>query len=91
MKIGWYKVTKKYRNGEDVWALYISKKHLKDCWFAQDTEEGLAEYIGENTSGGHNYGWSVDIVEIPNYVEGMRLLIIKPITSWGIVTRKAKK
>ena len=55
IRIGWYKISKSYRNNEQIWGLYVSRKMSKDFY----SENDMLENIGENTDGGQNYGYKM--------------------------------
>ncbi len=55
--MGWYKFTKTFRGGRKTYVKWIYEEE-----FRTDKEDTLIEYcrdIGENTPGGHSYGWNV--------------------------------
>lgn len=56
IRVGWYKITKTYRNNEQIWRVYISKKTSEDFC----DEKDLLSSIGEETDGGHNYGYKME-------------------------------
>ena len=49
MKI--YKITKEYRNASDVYYIELNDN--------EEFTKSMAESIGENTNGGHNYGYTI--------------------------------
>ena len=54
-KLGWYLITKAFKGGGDYYAIRLTKE-MSDRF---DSWDDFLEYIGENTGGGHNYGYSI--------------------------------
>ncbi len=55
MRLGWYLITKGYKGGRDTYLFRITKNIIKRF---EDWDE-LFEFIGEDTGGGHNYGYNI--------------------------------
>lgn len=88
IRIGWYKINKSYRNNEQIWSVYISKKISKDFF----NENDLLENIGENTDGGHNYGYKMKSRYYgKNKPKNTDLLLRKPSISFHWETKKNNK
>src|ERR1035437_720631 len=87
----WYLFEKHFRGGMGRYAMKITPE-IKQ-WF--ETEETLMEYIGENTDGGSNYGYTIypklykrkppnKDPKKPPY----RVLEYKPVTTMGLAIKK---
>lgn len=52
----WHKVTKFYKGGRSMFQIAVPKgvRLSKDDW------ETILEWLGENTNGGHSYGYSMN-------------------------------
>jgi hypothetical protein len=53
---GWYFFEKHYRNACDRYAIKITD-YIRERF---GTEQYMLEYVGENTHGGHNYGYRIE-------------------------------
>lgn len=64
MKKVLYRVTKSYQGGSADYYVKVYPKDMGDY---------LLERIGENTSGGHNYGYGIKAFPIKNLPKGAKL------------------
>jgi hypothetical protein len=53
----WIKLTKSYRNGEKIDYKYVDATDID----TPEKQEEICEQWGENTDGGHSYGYSVNL------------------------------
>ena len=59
MKYKWYQVSKSFRGGRSEYQIRVPEIELtKDDW------DDILEWIGDNTSGGHNYGYNIKTKEL---------------------------
>lgn len=52
----WYEVTKFYKGGRSVFQIAIPK----GVRLTKGERETLLEWLGDNTNGGHNYGYTIN-------------------------------
>lgn len=64
----WHKVTKSFKGGRDEYQIRIPKgvRLSKDDWAS------VLEWIGENTDGGHAYGYSMNTKRLRNQSNTLR-------------------
>ena len=55
IKTGWHLVEKSFQGGVDEYAFRATKETVVNF----GDYESLMEYIGENTTGGHSYGYRI--------------------------------
>lgn len=55
MKYQWYKITKHFSGGSNEFQIRVPR----DTKLSKSNWDSILEYLGENTSGGHNYGYSI--------------------------------
>jgi hypothetical protein len=51
----WYKLTKEFQGGQDVYQIPVPK----DVRLSQTDWDAIMEWIGDNTPGGHSYGYRI--------------------------------
>ncbi len=61
-----YKITKSYRNNSKTYYIKVDPEDFKGDW--------LLHSIGENTDGGHNYGYRMKARRIKKLPKGCKLL-----------------
>ena len=66
-----FKITKSYRGGSDVY--YINRK-------TKPSPE-LLETIGQDTDGGHNYGWNIECKKVYYIPKNANILSLKNVTT----------
>lgn len=71
-KTGWIVIKKYFKGGSKEYALRITKKIQSRFgdW------ESLLSFIGENTDGGHNYGYRIDSDYVKKVPKNIKKIII---------------
>lgn len=65
------RLVKNYRNSCDSYWVFVTDEII--AMFGDEDE--LCEYVGENTNGGHNYGWRVASEVVDTKPEGKELKV----------------
>jgi hypothetical protein len=82
-RLSWYVIKKYFRGGSSEYAFRLTKK-IANEWSSWD---GLFEYIGENTNGGHESGYTIHAYRKFSKPKDMKVLSIESVTRTGIVVK----
>lgn len=71
----WYKFTKTFRGGSNSYIKWLPDEDIQNNEDKKRILNNLCSDIGEITSGGHSYGWTVKSEECSPSIEEMTNLI----------------